>query len=107
VLAAPEPGAESNRGARARLALLVVAWTSGHRVNLGEDFLGNERPCVHELDAVGAPLQPPEIAVAAGVHQALHGAPILGEVDQQRRGDLVPVPGIVPVILVMPADLTR
>src|SRR2546422_3060759 len=29
--------------------------------------------------------QPPEIAVAAGVYQALHGAPVLREVDQERR----------------------
>ena len=107
VLAAPEPGAEGHRGSRARLPLDVVARASGHRIDLGEDFLGDERPRVHELDAVGAPLQPPEVAVAARVHQALHRAPVLRKVDQQRRRDLVPVPGVVPVVLVMITDLAR
>src|SRR4030095_6336868 len=65
VLASPEPGAERHRGARARLALLVVARAAAHRVDLREYFLGDVRLCVHELDAGSAALSPPEIAVAA------------------------------------------
>src|SRR5262249_39141608 len=91
VLAAPEPGAEGHRRARARLLLLVVARATADRIDLREDFLSDEWPSVHELDRVGAALQPPEITVAARMHQTLHGASVLREVDQERRGHLVPV----------------
>src|SRR4030095_5048368 len=96
-----------HRGARARLALLVVARAAGHRVDLREYFLGDVRLRVHALDAVSAALQPPEIAVAAGMHETLYGASVLREIDQERCGDLVPVPRIVPVVLVIAADLAR
>src|SRR2546427_1760176 len=36
----------------------------------------------------------PEIAVASDVDEALHGSPVAPEVDDQRRRDFVPVPGV-------------
>src|SRR2546426_7853208 len=71
VFAAPEPGTERDGGAAARLALRVVARAAAHRIDLGEHLLGDERLRVHEPDAVGTALEPPQIAVAARVHEAL------------------------------------
>src|SRR5207245_8465482 len=102
--AAPEPGTERDGGAAARLALRVVARAAAHRIDLGEHLLGDERLRVHEPDAVGTALEPPQIAVAARVHEALDEASVLFEIDEQRRRDFVPVPGIVPVVLMVTAD---
>ena len=107
VLAAPQAGTEGDRGTRARLAPVVVAGTPGHRVDLREDLLGDVGPGIHELDGVGTALEPPQIAVPTGMHQALDHSPVLLKVDEQRRGNLVPVPGVVPVVLVVGPDFPR
>ena len=56
---------------------------------------------------VGAALEHPEIAVAAGVHEPRHHAAVARQVDQQGRRYLVPVPRVVPVILVMGLQRAR
>src|SRR3989449_10320208 len=82
-----------------------LARAPGDRIDAREDLLDDERPRVDELDAVREALEPPEVAVAARMHKALDRPPVLSEIDEERRGDLVPVPGVVPVILMVTADL--
>ena len=69
-------------------------------------YIGVDKgPSRDEIDLVRATLQYPEDGVAAGVDQALDRLPVLLQIDQHRRLDLVPVPGIVLVVLVIGLDL--
>ena len=60
---------------------------------------------IDEADTVGPPLEQPQVAVALRVHEAGHSLPVARDVDQYRCGNLVPVPGAVPVVLVIARDL--
>ena len=60
------------------------------------------RPGLDVVHLVGGAFEHPEVAAAAGVHQALDRLALEGGVDQQRRGDLVPIPGVVVLVLWWP-----
>src|SRR5213594_3247231 len=107
VLAAPQRRTEWNLLAGDRLLRLVVLRAAGLRIDLGEHRLLDVGLGVNEADSVGSTLQHPEIAVARGMHQALDRTAVALDVHQQRRRHLVPVPGIIPVVLVIRADLAR
>src|SRR5438874_1372045 len=91
--------------ARKNRSLVPPAKTRPPPVELREDRLLDVGLGVDEGDGVGAPFQYPQVAVAAGVHQALDGPAAPLNVHQDRRRHLVPVPGVVPVVLVMRAQL--
>ena len=107
VLASPQSRAERHRLSGLRLLLGVVGGPPRRGVDALEHLLVDEGLGVDEADAVSAALQQPEVAVPSRMHQALDRAAAPLHVEQHRGGDLIPVPGVVPVILVMAADLAR
>jgi len=44
-------------------------------------------------------LKLPEVAVASDVDEALHGSSVVPVVEEDRRGDFVPVPGVVGMVI--------
>jgi hypothetical protein len=46
-----------------------------------------------------AAFQKPQVPIAGDIDQTLHGAAVALVVDKNRRGDLVPIPGIVLMVL--------
>src|SRR5260370_19818988 len=65
----------------------------------------NEGPAGDIVDLVRLALENPEDRVAPGANEALERAALPLQVDQPRRIDLVPVPGIVLMILAPRSDL--
>src|SRR3989442_1673477 len=77
-------------------------------------FAGIEIPCLqlthvvgagNEVDLVASALELPEIAVSRDVDEALYGSPVAPVVDDQRRREFVPIPGVVGMILKVSLDL--
>ena len=65
----------------------------------------DEIPAGYIVDLVRLALQHPEDRIASGMDQALDRAAVALQVDEHRRIDLVPIPGIVLVVLVIGRDL--
>src|SRR5207247_3091317 len=105
VLAAPQRRTEGDLLTRDRLLRLVVLGAARSRVELREHRLLDVGLGVDEADAVGLPLQHPQVSVAARVYQALDRPSAALDVHQDRSRHLVPVPRVVPVVLVKRAQL--
>src|SRR5439155_51531 len=105
ILAAPQARTELGALVGARLARLIDLGPSGPGIEPLEHVLAHVGLAGDELDlAVGA-LELPEIAVARDVDEALHASPVAPVVDDQRRRDFVPIPGVVRMILEVSLDL--
>src|SRR5438552_240414 len=105
ILAAPQARTELGALVGARLARLIDLGPSGPGIEPLEHVLAHVGLAGDELDlAVGA-LELPEIAVARDVDEALHASPVATVVDDQRRRDFVPIPGVVGMILEVSPDL--
>src|SRR6266705_6997140 len=99
ILAAPQARTELGGLVGARLAALVDIGPSGPGIETLEHVLAHVGLAGNEVDLVVRALELPEIAVASDVDKALHGSPIAPVVDDQRRRDFVPIPGVVRMIL--------
>ena len=65
----------------------------------------HEGLCIDEVNMVFAAFKKPQVAIASWMHKTMHSARAALVIDKQRCGDLVPIPGIVPVILMCGDDL--
>ena len=95
VLASPQRWAELCQLTRPRLAVGVDGRPPGHRVKRCEHVLMHVRLSFDERDRPVGALQEPEIAVSCRVNESLDCSPVATEVDQDWRGNLIPVPGFV------------
>ena len=105
VLAAPGSRAEIRQLAGAGLVFLGHDRMAGLRVQAGECVVIDEGLAGDEVDRPRGAFQHPQIPVARHIDQALDGLPVVLVVDDDRRRDLVPVPGIVLVVLVITLHL--
>ena len=94
-------GAEERAVADARYARGIVRRTAGERIDAREYVVVHERPRLEESNAARAAREQPEVAVPPGVHEGADAPSPEIEVHQQGRDSLVPVPGSIPVILVV------
>ena len=82
---------------------------AGLRIQALEHVLIHVRLAFDELDAPvaahHAAIEEPQIAVARDIDQTLDGAPVALEIDQDRRRNFVPIPGIVRMVLEVSLDL--
>src|SRR5262249_30201903 len=88
-----------------RLLGLVVLRPSRTWVDAREHGVVDVGLGVRETNGICATLEHPEVTVTRRVDEGLDRPVSALDVDQDRRRDLVPVPRVVPVILVVPAQL--
>src|SRR5207248_10482817 len=77
------------------------------RIQALEDVLIYERFALNEADSAVAALPEPQVTVASDIDQSFDGPPVALVIHQNRRGNLVPIPGVVRLILEMPLDRPR
>ena len=93
-------GTEVGLLARAGLVRRIDFRPAGFRIEAREHVLVHVRLAFDEMDRTAAAFQEPQVAVARDVDQTFDGASAALEVDQDRRRDFVPVPGVVRMVLV-------
>src|SRR6266516_3341981 len=87
------------------LSVRINLRASGLRVETLEHVLFHVRLALDEIDLAVRALKKPQVAVAGNVDQTFNCPAAAFVVDQDRRRDLVPVPGFVGGILVVTLDL--
>ena len=101
VLPAPQRRAEGHQLAPTGLPLVDVRGPAGSGIDALERVLSDVRLGGDERDLVPASLEQPQVSVASWMHQSLDRPPVPLHIDEHGRGDFVPVPRIVPVVLVV------
>jgi hypothetical protein len=93
--------------AGSRLVGQVDVRASGYRVEALEHVLLDERLALDEVDPARGPLEKIEVAVTADVDQPGDRPAVAPEIHENRRRDLVPVPGLVRLVLEVTFYLSR
>ena len=91
--------------AGAGLVFQIDLRAPGHGIEAEEHVLVDVGHTFDEVDPALGAFQEPEIAVARHVDQAADRPAVPFVVDQDRRGDFIPVPRAVRVVLVVTPDL--
>src|SRR5579875_103303 len=84
--------------------LRVILRSTGFGIKACKDVLINEGLSRDVIDLVWGAFKLPQIAVSSRVDKFLDRAPVLLDIDQQWRSNLVPVPSVVPLILMVGFD---
>src|SRR5215469_8056693 len=104
ILAAPQARAELGGLVGAGLACLIDIRPPGLGIETLEYVLAHVGLAGDEVDLVVGALELPEVTVACDVDEALHGSSISLVVEDDRRRDFVPIPGIIGMILEVAFD---